>query len=542
MHTFSLVDEPSLTTRLLTGQVVDLSLRDLLMRSHEVDTLVVDIPTQLPALLRQVVLPVVFDALGRPADLGAWARLWSPGEFTEAGRTVVSAYLDQHRDRFNLFDSAQPFAQVAGLRTAKDDTRGGSVLVSTAATGNNVPLFSSRLEDDPAALTPIEALRWLVHAHCWDTAAIKAGAADDPRVKAGKTTGNPVGPLGALGVVIPTGRNLFETIILNLPIGVSRADDRPWWRREPMTGTWEDGRTPAGPLELWTWQARRIRLIPDDTPDGNRVRRVVLTAGDRMAGVPEWEPHTAWTFRAPTKGRTGPVRRPRRHTPGRAIWRGLDALLALEREDQGGEFETTVLLNQIRSAQAYEHIELDYPLRVETVGMTYGNQSAVVEDSTHDAMPLPVAALRSDSRTRSAVLEVCEGADALTAAVNNLSSDLRRACGGEPIPWNKGQRPGELVLHAVDPIVRRFLAGVRSAADDADTIELGLAAWEDLARRVTFDIAESLFTATPPGAFGGRDVRDGNQERTYRMSTAELNFYRRVREILPRAAKTRTRA
>ncbi|MFI7048997.1 type I-E CRISPR-associated protein Cse1/CasA [Streptosporangium sandarakinum] len=510
----------------------EFSLREALLHAHEFDGLVVDLPTHTPALLRQVLLPVVLHALGRPRDRAEWARRFHAGHFTREEQDKLCAYLEKRRARFDLFDAEAPFAQVGGLHTAKQETKGSALLVATAASGNNVPLFASRTEGDPLPLTPAQAARWLLHAHCWDTAAIKSGAVGDLQVKAGKTTGNPTGPLGALGAIVPMGRSLYETLMLNLPIGAQPGDDLPQWAREPLKPAWKV-RAATGLLDLWTWQARRIRLIPEETDDGTRVSRVVLCAGDRLEAIPEWEPHTAWAFAKAPKSATGTLRRPQRHAPGKAAWRGLQALLASERQDGDG-FETSVLLRQLAGLQAEDLIGFDYPLQVETIGITYGNQSAVVEDILFDSIPLPVSALRAEEDAYTVLLEVTEQAEDLAKAVNNLSADLRRAVGADPIPWDKGQRPGEFVLHALDPLVRRFLIGVRASADDADLLEQGRIAWEKLARHRTWEVAERLLATATRGEFGGRTIEKDGRQLTYRLATAEQNFRRRLKAVLPR--------
>lgn len=538
MPVFGLVDTPCLSVHPRDGgDVKELSLLQVLLNAHEIDRLVVDIPTQWPALLRQLLLPVVMDALGRPADHEQWARRFHAGRFSDEERDRLRGYLEEHRERFDLFSEKAPFAQVAGLRTAKDETKGTALLVATAAFGNNVPLFDNRTEADPLPLTPTQALRWLLHAHCWDTAAIKTGADGDPQVKAGKTTGNPTGPLGSLGVVVPMGRNLYETIMLNLPIGVQPRDDLPQWRRTPPAGPRWEVRHASGLLDLWTWQSRRIRLIPEETPEGVRVSQVVLCAGDRLLEIPEWEPHTAWTFQKAPKSRTGTIRRPRRHTQGKAIWRGLDALLASEADPGDGGRETSVLLVQLAGLQAEGHLTYDYPLRLEASGIAYGNQSAVIEDVMSDSIPLPIAALRTDEDLYTILLEVTEQAEQLARAVNNLSADLRRAMGADPIPWDKGQRPGEFVLHALDPLVRRLLAGARAATRDPDLLEQGRVAWERLAAERTWDVAHKVLNNTTPDAFNGRTIKADKRELVFRESTAERNFRIQLNKILPRAAQ-----
>ncbi|MBQ0850341.1 type I-E CRISPR-associated protein Cse1/CasA [Streptomyces sp. BH-SS-21] len=555
---FFLTDDPWLLLPPAAGGVAqERSLRTALLEAHEFGDLVVQLPTQRPAVLRQVLLPVILDALGRPADEREWVSWFSTGRWSPEQRSRLEAYLDTHRERFDLFDPVQPFGQVGGLRSAKDETKNAALIVATAATGNNVPLFASRTEGDLFSLTPAQAAHWLLHTQCWDTAAIKTGAVGDPKAKAGKTTGNPTGPLGQMGVTLLAGATLFETLLLNLPVGAppTSADLPQWRRREPTdprsagTPRWQE-RVPDGLLDLWTWQSRRIRLVPKNSGEGLRVARVLVAAGDRMPHAPEIEPHTMWRLEptgsrstSKNKGAAAAPRRPLRLQPGKAAWRGLDALLAPERQfREAGEktsgFATSRLLDQA-GALAPDLGEA-YPLRVELVGMAYGNQSAVIDDVMFDALPLPLAALDADSDVRSALLEVAEQAEQLATAVNHLSADLRRALGAEPIPWDKGQRPGELVLHALDPLVRQLLAGMRGV-QDLERIEAGQLAWEQLAWRRSWEVADRLLQAVPVEAFVGRKVSqgEGKPERTHRVPLAEASFLKRRGEILHRAEAAR---
>ncbi|MGW8989121.1 type I-E CRISPR-associated protein Cse1/CasA [Streptomyces zhihengii] len=557
VHSFSLVDDPWLRLPPVGGGAArERPMRGALLDAHEYGDLVVEIPTQRIAVFRQTLLAVLTDALGRPTDEREWMTWFNRGRWSSEQREMLGAYLDEYLDLFDLFHPVTPFGQVAGLSTARGDTKTAGLIVATAATGNNVPLFASRSEGDAFSLTPAQAAHWLLHTHCWDTAAIKTGVLGDPKAKAGKTTGNPTGPLGQMGCTLLVGSNLFETLMLNLPMGVPTATDLPQWKRRdpahPLTaGTpqWRE-RVPEGQLDLWTWQSRRVRLFPDSTDEGLRVPRVLVAAGDRMPHTPETEPHTMWRVE-PTgtrsKGRAKdapkPLRRPLRLQPGKAAWRGLDALLAPERQarDSGEKtsgFATSKLLDQV-GALAPDLGE-SYPLRVELSGIAYGNQSAVIDDLMFDALPLPLAALEAQSDVRSALLEVAEQAEQLATAVNYLSGDIRRALGTEPIPWDKGQRPGELVLHALDPLVRRLLAGIRDV-EDLERIEAGQLAWEQLAWHRTWEIADRLLQAVPITAFVGRSVSsgEGKPERTHRVSAAEAAFLKRRSEVLHRAAVAR---
>ncbi|MFE3643028.1 type I-E CRISPR-associated protein Cse1/CasA [Streptomyces sp. NPDC059169] len=558
-HGFSLTDDPWLLLPPATGEPAqERSLRTALLEAHKFGDLVVEIPTQKPAVFRQVLLPLIVAALGRPADEREWMNWYSTGQWSQEQRLKLQEYLDAHRGLFDLFDPVQPFGQVAGLSTTKGATKNAGLIVATAATGNNVPLFASRTERHTFPLTPAQAAHWLLHTQCWDTAGIKTGAMGDSQAKAGKTTGNHTGPLGQMGVTLLAGRTLFETLLLNIPVGAPpTSTDLPQWKRRDPAGPrpastpqWRT-RAPEGLLDLWTWQSRRIRLLPEATEEGLRVTRVLVAAGDRMPHTPETEPHTMWRVE-PTGGRnsvkdkdrTTLPRRPLRLQPGKAAWRGLDALLAPERQSrEAGEktsgFARSKVLDQ--AGGLVPELGEAYPLRVELFGVAYGSQSAVIDDVMFDALPLPLAALGADSDVRSALLEVAEQAEHLATAVNHLSADLRRALGAEPIPWDKGQRPGELVLHTLDPLVRRLLTGIRGV-EDLERIEVGQRAWEQLAWRRSGEIADRLLQAVPVGAFAGRSTSqgEGKPERTHRVPLAEASFLRRRAEILHRADALRS--
>lgn len=172
--------------------------------------------------------------------------------------------------------------------------------------------------------------------------------------------------------------------------------------------------------------------------------------------------------------------------------------------------------------------------------MVYGNQSAIIEDVLHDMTPLPIAALRADADVRFAVLDATEQAEQLAQALNYLSADLRRASGLEPIPWDKGQRPGERLLYLLDSVVRRLLRGLQNISD-AETLDRGLLAWEQEARRLALQVADSVHAAVPESVFAGRETRkpDGTTAAAYPLGVAVNDFSRRLDRILPRTTDER---
>jgi CRISPR system Cascade subunit CasA len=533
---YSLVDRPAVPVDWLPGAEGPLwvSLREVVTRAHEIAGLALP-ALDLTAVVTQLLLPLVLDAYGPPGDESAWMEKFSAGRFEPK---VIDDYFTQHGHRFDLFASEAPFGQVGGLHTAKGETRPTSVLLIAETAGNSVPLFSARTDADPRALTPGEAFIALLSAQAFDTAAIKSGAVGDPQVKAGKTTGNRTGHLGSLGLVVLRGKNLFETVMLNSPLGPEgiSESDAPHWRQPPPTPTWRI-RSAAGILDLLTWQARRIRLIPAVEKGGQiTVREVVLTAGDRLTEVPAFEPRTLW--RQNDKRKPGePPRLPARHQSGRTGWRGLAALLATHVDtSEPRAVVTTRTLAQLPVLIDSGCLPSDYPLDVLLVGVQYGTQSAVVENVIVDSLPLPVRAMITDGLFHRTVLGIAQQAEMLRRALNQLDADLRRAAGGDPVDWDKGRHPGDEAAFALDGPVREFLMAIRA---DPDDLEQARHRWESAAWEIVGQTAATLLAGQPDSAFAGRTVKSGSKELFMNTIIAERFFRAKVRQALPVIAAER---
>lgn len=521
---FDLTTEPWLPV-LVGGLPRRASLREIVERPEQYALDLAD-PLAAVAVLRQVLLPVWIDALELPVDGQAWEqRRHQP----RAGAQKLLDYLDEHASRFDLFDAVAPFAQVAGLHTAKQETKPVSLLMPNEPTGNNVPLFAARTESDPPALAPENALLALLVALCFDTAAIKSGAVGDPATKAGKTTGNPTGPVGQLGVLVPLGADLAETLCLNtphvdqttaVPVGT------PHWRRAPLQPAWRE-RSPDGLLDLLTWSSRRIRLVPEEQGGAVVVRAVVLAAGDRLRRIPDYELHTGWKQNPQPKA-DEPTHRPRRHPSGQSVWRGMQVLLATGPPTRGGE-TSTLLLRQLADLRAEELVPPDLRLELLAAQVAYGNQSAIVEDVFSDLLPLPLAALPQDSPVRQLLVTMAQQADELRLAANRLGDTLREAAGGDRIPWDRSQRLGDTLVQDLTATVRRVLSGLQR---EPDQVEDAGHAWRAVARQRALDVAELVLSSAPATTFAGRLRTHNGREYPLRLGTAEAAYRHALTEVL----------
>jgi len=496
------------------------SLLDVLAWAHSIRRLD---PTDavVEVSLFRLLLAIVIDVQG-PQSFEQWNHLWIRGRFEPS---LYERYAAQVASRFDLLDPSAPFYQVGDLAAASGEVKSGLLLIPEAASGNNVPLFSVATEARVPRIPIAEAACRLVALQATDVAGIKTGAVGDPGMSAGKTTGNPVGPLGQIGVTIPMGRNLFESLMLSIPpSGFVPEWDAPAWRRPVATAAWET-RPSDGMLDLLTWQARRVRLIADDDANPTSVVGIVVAAGDRLEGIdPLHEPHTAWQAADAAHRRMS--QRPVRLQSGKTSWQGMDSLLAV---DNVGAW-ALAWAGQRRSA-----IGARYPLDVRMVGVVYGNQSAVIEHVVSDSLPMSVLALGEGEDAeviRRELLGASTKADSIRKALNSLSNNLRNACGGASLPWNKGSNPGDSFVAAIDSVTRRFVADCR---DHPEEVKEHVLRWEQLVRDVALSIALPLIRQVPPRAFSGGPADPGSKYPPMNQARAEGLFRRDLNKTLAMA-------
>ncbi|MFI1189306.1 type I-E CRISPR-associated protein Cse1/CasA [Streptomyces californicus] len=262
------------------------SLRGALERAHEVS--LAGRPEDHAALLR--LLLALYASAARPSGPGEWDAAWrSPA--LDTGR--IGAYLDDHADRFDLLSPTRPFWQCAAL---SEPNREPDVL-EVASWGSGTAQFASHLLLPAEPMAPQDAAVALVLLQSWHPGGIQSGHGDDPASRAGKVYGGKASPLSSITHLRVTGRTLKDEILLNCPPGQRSPGDRPVWERDtpaaPMLA-----REPEGPLDLWTWPTRRVRLFADED---FRVTGVAVHDGDRPAdpgaAAVRWDPGAAVTAR-----------------------------------------------------------------------------------------------------------------------------------------------------------------------------------------------------------------------------------------------------
>lgn len=521
MTTFNLCDEPWIEVRYASGDTRLVSLHTAFSEADQIATIGGELPTQAVAILRLMLAILIRATRAQVADgLSAWMRWWRQG----LPLAEVESYLDAWKHRFDLRDPTVPFLQVATLATASGRRSGLGKLIADVPDGH--PFFTTRAGSGRECIEAAEAARWIVHCQSFDPSGIKSGAVGDERVRGGK--GYPIGIAwaGWLGVVLLEGANLCETLLLNLSLfAPDPADDLPVWERDPLGATVEvDHTAPLGTADLYTWPSRRVLLIWQD----DLVVDTQISNGDPLSpqNLNQLEPMTSWR-RSPTQEKKlglSTVYMPQAHSPSRQVWRGLAGLLDPKPEtarENSTHLRSGTLewLNWLRDDGVIPPNRL---IRLRTVGMAYGSQSAVIETVVDDAMEARVAALTEPVVIALALRGVAH-ADGAVQALADLAGNLADATNSDRDAAR--QKAREQGYAALDPHYRNWFATLSTDSD----VELALAEWSRTVGTEISHEGEFLVSSAGPGALKGRNTaRPGEKSRHMDVGRAWLYFRRKL--------------
>lgn len=211
--------------RMQTGEVLEVSLADALLKARDYTALAETSPPNLIALYR-LLLAALHWALTtqhgqwRDADRARWFREGLP-------EAPIRAYLEHWRECFWLFHPKEPFMQVAALAEAdvtRDKQKTLTQIQLEGANGNTPVMFDHALDEAPASAPFGQVCRSLLGFLQFTPGGLVKALRDSDKA----------GALPNTAAVMPTGINLSETLLLGLhPYDGRRLDDLPAWERVP---------------------------------------------------------------------------------------------------------------------------------------------------------------------------------------------------------------------------------------------------------------------------------------------------------------------
>ncbi|NIA26085.1 MAG: type I-E CRISPR-associated protein Cse1/CasA [Gammaproteobacteria bacterium] len=374
---YNLIDEAWIPVTIAARQE-KVGLAEAFQRADEIVAVGGDSPPVKVALHR-LLFSVFMAAVGR--DGARWVERW---QAHTVPANEILAYLERHRNRFDLLDTKAPFYQAPGLATLAvehpEKVKDVGILVpSVASERNKKTLFNHTTPDRPVQLTLDASARWLVTLQAYDLPGLKTGIGLGAQARASAK----VSPLCGAIHVTPVGRTFAETLLLNC-VEVrdwESGNDRPAWERPPV-GIEPKERAPEGTLDWLTWQSRRVLLIGDD----GRVDRVVITPGDHHAPRQRWECEPYVPFRR-NEAKTGDTYNPIRLSTSRQAWRDLYSIIAVT----GSEAGAAIIRQLVRRLDRLGLDPADEILTVEVGGTITDQKHQKVLDWRSDRFVLPLA-------------------------------------------------------------------------------------------------------------------------------------------------------
>ncbi len=515
-HSFNLIDQPWIPCITDKGKFVEVSLRGLLARAHELREISCETP-----IMSASILPLALAILHRvfgPEDYDEWEMLWQAGKFD---MNRLGAYFEKWHDRFDLFHPERPFYQAFDNRV---DSK--SLIHIVHPMGNTDTLFNHITDNARVKLSPAEAARHLIAARYF-----KIGGPGPWGTRYGPSFTDSIFSRGV--IFWACGANLFETLLLNLveysdegTIPQKRTDeDIPAWEmehfyaRRSMTRDQQsyladqtDQRPnikkipetlPFGYLDYLTWSNNRIQLIPE--MDGERVvvRKYVASPAFNLSSdvICPQKRHEE----KKEKGEFTGEYRSLYFREDKALWRSYYTLLP--KSDKG--YRPLAVVQWLSDLTREGPLDDDYHTRLMATGMLADKGKPIFY--RRETMPLPLKLLRSAK-----YVEYIEGAlgwaedidGKLRNALNTLAEHvLQRGAEGRPdssnrknlvTQWNAQER----FWIELEPRFWEFIKTLVKDNDSGQAVEQ----WQDDLKRIaeqSLNHAISLAGDTPWAWKGG---------------------------------------
>ena len=532
---FNLLQEPWIRVRLLDCTVQEVSLTDALLHAQEYADLAGEMPTQDVAMLR-LLLAVLHTVFSRVNTNGVssqfeetddallrWGELWRLGRFPEQ---PLRDYLDRWQDRFWLFHPERPFWQVAEAKIGTEYTA-AKLNGELSESSNKLRLFSAYAGGGKTEMSYGQAARWLLSVNGYDDTSAKPKGKGLPSVGAGW--------LGKLGYIQAQGKNLFETLMLNLTLLQDGeklwGEDHPCWELDmPRSAERTEIAIPDNPAQLLTLQSRRLLL----SRDRDMVTGFTLLGGDFFQRENAFvEQMTVWRDPDVKKSKkTGVVTFvPSRHDPSRQFWREFPAVFCDEKENV--RKPGVVRWIEVLQSEGVNQLDRRRMACFRISGVKYGDKDFFVNDSFSDSLTFRAELLESlKKKWRDLITEEIGNCEQTANFVGRLAQNIALAAGNKND--NSEEAARTQFYFDIDQPFRQWLQGIDP---DQGNPEDRQAEWQEQAYRIASRLGRQMVEQAGTAAFVGHRVPDKkNPEKSYLYTAprAYNQFLRELRKIYPK--------
>lgn len=427
----------------------EISLREALVRAHEIQEVYCDSPVETISINR-LLLALFIDALSTEINPDAWIELWEKGCFDD---NAIDAYLAREDvvGRFDLLHPTHPFYQhpVVHPDSAGKNPAPISQLFLEEASGNNATLFDHRLDTAERTETLSFVARGIIAAQ----AASLGGGKSKPFYFSDAI-------LVGGAVFWLQGLSLFEALMLNAPpdpMARMEMEDHfgqlkkrpPIWRRNPPEEY--EKRPVEGYLDYLTWPARRLTLVAEEGTKGASVATgVFVTQGDKDDPA-ALDPLSATVY-SKQKKRISPFRL----REDRALWRDASLFFTLISETGARGPRTFDWLKASAARLSRKEDWAAKMMQVDVFGIV--NDQAKMLFWRHERLPVFIELLGHPQKLpfiRTCLEFAEEQASILRRATKTLSEYLIRSpqAGTDELP-NVDKNAAKQLMQSIDTLSR----------------------------------------------------------------------------------------
>ncbi len=546
--------EPWITVENLDGTLSQVGFQELLIQASTYRRLVSETPAQGSAIFRQclaiahyLISQYEFDGNEQELEeedlqeaLERWKAYWKAGKIPES---LVIQYFDQNRSIFNLIDEKRPFLQVP---IAKRGTYYNVSKMTEAESSNKKRLFSLRSGTEKETISFAEGAAWLYATIGFDDTSGKPSKLGKKEAEeCGIKLPSPgCGWLGKIGAIYPQGRNLFETILLNLPLIKERDSvwppDRFCW--DCSQERWKERHhipEPESFSELMTLYSRFILFDVDR--ENRRIKGYWLLGGEFFDKENCNEPFTLWKPVKVKPGETGGFT-PKRHTETRQAWRSFSEIVNPTKRDESTR--QPGIVEWIKQLEENNCLPNNYIIHFEMPFVTYGDKDFFITNTSSQSLELyPSLLIDLGENWRREVESQIEKLDKLASYTGFFFQNLAKVqgCSGETSKsyWTQGC---EKLYEKVDEPFLSWIASLNPKEESTNDFSLKKKEWEktayEIARQIVTTQMSRLSDRKLEGLIGRviRDKKDSkDEEKTLSVFEVERSYLRQVNKLYPNA-------
>jgi len=496
---FNVLKEPWIPLVDLEGKQVELGILPCLLSAHEYSEIIDSTPITefgMYRLLVAFVLDALVEAGRYPQDVYDLRDLLDEGRLDH---TILDNYVNICGNVFELFDVNKPFLQTI---MSNNEVESPARLFPSVPSGTNVAFWKHGRQEDLAIEAKV-AVRWLTSVPPF---MIAGGSGYSPSI-------NATPPI----YVMPVGKNLFETVIINIPLGESfknGQNNSVAWRKTVPPG---QQFAHVDILEGLTWRPRKIQLIPSLANINSLSVNTMKFANGDKSGFDWTDPNVAYEYSE--KGRTSV-----RMKENRPLWRDAGPLLLLDNKQIGTGIGK-------RGSQRPNIVDVSFRIsddnpfvKVNLYGMRA--DKAKIFEWTKSAYSIPKKLGRNTrlgSLVHSEILLASDAANVLRGAIKML---YPREGEGSKTPFlTVGIRAERLFWTRSESAFYDLLAAFNSlpddAVDDIDLIKHSRKNWREEIKKNIFE----LFN------FASKDI-DTDSDMLMRLVKAEKFLYKKLRRLI----------